>query len=395
MSARDLTSELNVLHVVPSYYPATVFGGPIFSTKAICDGVSDHPDVQLSVLTTDAGGPKRRDRLRPKHNPDLFPAGYEVRYCRRIGGASISPELLWRLPRAVAWADVVHLTATYSFPTLPTLFLCKLLGRPVVWSPRGALQATSQWADAPRRSVKMAFERVAQALRPRRTVLLVTSPMERETSCERLPGIATEVIANSISLPQLVASRKWCPAGRLRLMFLSRLHEKKGLEVLLHALALLPKTVTLDVYGTGTDEYQASLAAQVERCALGDRVVFHGHVDGPEKTRAFENADLFCLPTWSENFGIVVGEALAHGVPVITTTAAPWKGLETEGCGLWIAPGPEPLLSAIRSLDGADLAAMGARGRDWIARDFSPEVISGRVLDLYRAETGRASGNTP
>ena len=95
-------------------------------------------------------------------------------------------------------------------------------------------------------------------------------------------------------------------------------------------------------------------------------------------------ADIFCLPTWSENFGIVVGEALAHGLPAVTTTAAPWSGLEQERCGLWVEPGVTPLLNAIRSLETADIAAMGTRGRAWMMRDFSPEAVSSAMAQLYQ-----------
>lgn len=381
--------RLRVLQVSPSFYPAVAFGGPIFSTKAICDGIAADPRMELRVLTTDAASPLKGERLALPRNPALFPEGYPVRYCRRVAMSSISPGLLLRLPALVLWADVVHLTATYNFPTIPTLVLCRLLRKPVVWSPRGALQATEQWADAPRQGTKRAFERICQAARPRRAVLHVTSDMEASASRARLPGLAATVIPNGIDLPDLPAGRTWRPGGRLRLMFLSRVHEKKGLDVLLQALARLPRHVTLDIHGDGAPGYLAELARLTAELGLSDRVAFHGHADSERKARAFAEADLFVLPTRSENFGIAVAEALAYGVPVVTTTAAPWKGLVTESCGLWIEQGPEALAEAIQGLESADLPAMGARGRAWMEREFAAPAIARRMSELCLWLAGR------
>ncbi|HMO06185.1 MAG TPA: glycosyl transferase family 1, partial [Paracoccaceae bacterium] len=211
---------LRVLHVTPSYFPATIYGGPIFSTKALFDGLAESGAIALRTLTTDSCGPRPRDRVQVAANPLTFPAGYEVRYCRRVAMASVSPGLLARLPGQIAWADVVHLTATYSFPTPPTLALARLMGKPVVWSPRGGLQATAQWADAPNRGRKMLFERLCQVLRPERTVLHVTAAMEHHLSRDRLPGIGSAIIPNIIEVPDHLPDRAWRPEGNLRLMFL-------------------------------------------------------------------------------------------------------------------------------------------------------------------------------
>jgi glycosyltransferase involved in cell wall biosynthesis len=94
-------------------------------------------------------------------------------------------------------------------------------------------------------------------------------------------------------------------------------------------------------------------------------------------------ADIFCLPTHSENFGIVIGEALAHGVPAICTTSAPWDGLQINDCGAWIAPGVQSLVKAVGGMSQRDLEAMGARGRAWMQREFSSDAIVRSTLELY------------
>lgn len=365
---------MKVLHVIPNYYPATGWGGPITSTKAICDGLAAQPDVEVRVLTTNAASPARGDRIDPTDLP------YPVRYTRRIAGHSISPGLLARLPAAIAWADVVHLTATYNFPTLPTLMLARMQGRPLVWSPRGALQATAEWAAAPRKGAKHQFERAAQLLRPQTTVLHVTAQSEAAASTDRLPGIETAVIPNCVAIPELGPPQR--QPGSIRLLYLGRLHPKKGIERLFTAMAALPAHVTLDVYGDGDTRYVAGLKQQARRYA--GRIRLHGHVEGTMKRAAFQQADLCVLASYSENFAMSVAEALAHGVPVVTSTATPWQGLEREGCGRWVDLSQVTLADAIRSLLNKDLPAMGARGRDWMIRDFSPEAMIDAFLTLYR-----------
>ncbi|MBE0412436.1 glycosyltransferase [Yoonia sp.] len=372
---------MNILHVSPSFYPATAWGGPIFSTKTICDGIAARPDMALRVLTTDAASPTGPGRVTP------VPLPYPVHFARRVAGGSIAPGLFARLPQAIAWADVVHLTATYSFPTLPVLALARIIGRPLVWSPRGALQATQTWDAAPRKAMKRRFETLAQIIRPDATVLHVTAPSEARDSVARLTGIQTACIPNCVTIPALMPQVK---TGAARLMYIGRLHPKKGLERLFDAMAALPDRVCLDVYGTGDAAYLAGL--QAHAVASAGRIRLHGHVDGFAKTAAFARADLCVFPSYSENFGIVVAEALAHGVPVVTTTATPWAALDSMGCGRCVDLDRVSLAQAITVMLQDDLTAMGAAGRAWMARDFSPDAMTDAFAALYhRLAQGRAA----
>ena len=217
---------------------------------------------------------------------------------------------------------------------------------------------------------------------PRDTVLHLTADSERDASLRRIPNANTRVIANGVSIPRRLPARRWRDGGRLKLLYLSRLHEKKGLEFLLRSLVDLPEA-TLDVFGTGLDNYVASLHSIVAECGLSERVFFKGHCDGEQKAAAFKNADLFVLPTQTENFGIVVAEALAAGLPVITTTNAPWGGIDERRCGRWIELGVEPLTNAIRELASADLEQMGTRGHNWMREEFSHEAVNEQMIHLY------------
>jgi len=378
---------MRLLHIAPSFYPAVGFGGPIWTTYALCNALSARPDVEVRVLTTDTAGEKRSERLRVSDFPTIVPAGYEVYYTRCIAGRDVAPGLLARLPRMLGWADVVLLTGTYSFPTLPTLFACRILDKPVVWSPHGALQATHEWSEAKRPVLKRAFETVCRLAKPRRCTLHVTAEVERVASCARLPEFDSAIIPNAVDLPDQLQNRSWLPAGTLRLMFISRIDPKKGLETLLSALPSLSPKTTLDIYGTGKATYVRELRALSTSLNISNRVRFHGHVEGAAKRDAFLNADVFVLPSHSENFGMVVAEALAHGVPAVVSQGAPWKELDERGCGRWVPNTTEALAQAIEDLGSADLEAMGARGRDWMQRDFSWEQRAAQMLKIFRELT--------
>lgn len=354
------------------------------STKAICDWVSEYRGAEIRVLTTDAAGPDCKDNLILEKKNITMAAGYCVTYYPRIAKHSISPALLANLYSAIRWADVVHITGTYSFPTLPALAIARLRQKPVIWSLRGAVQASAEWSNAPSRRIKRIFERVAQFIAPRDTVLHVTAESEASATSKRLAGMTLLIIPNSVEIPE--DFKRVARADRnIRMMFISRLHEKKGLSLLFKAMLDLPSHFTLDIYGTGEEDFVSKLKAQVVDDHLTKRIRFHGHVDGEQKSAAFKNADLFVLPSYSENFGIVIAEALAHRLPVVTTTRTPWTALEKNGCGRCVEPEIGPIRSAILDVSQGDFVAMGERGHAWMRAEFSFSATHSVMYDAYRS----------
>lgn len=379
---------MNILHIAPAYYPATYWGGPIFSVYAMNNALAQLPGVTLKVLTTDSAGPKLADRLDcSKLDGGLYP-NQEVIITRRVAAASVSVELLRRLPALIRWADVVHLTATYSFPTLPTLFLCRVLGKPVVWSHRGAILDAHEWAGAPRKRVKRVWERLCNALiRPGRVVAHVTSEREQAAAQARIPRASAVIVPNGVDVPDLLSIRDWQPTGRLRLMYLGRISPKKGIENLLYALhELNDPSISLTIYGTGPVDYEASVKHLTVNLALPEgAVTFAGHVDGEAKRQAFHSADVCVVPSFSENFCMVVAESLVYGVPVIASRGTPWGRIEEKGCGLWVDNSPESLVRAITEIRTMALPEMGQRGCLWMKQSFSWNAIAAEMMALYRS----------
>jgi glycosyltransferase involved in cell wall biosynthesis len=352
------------------------------SVYGLCNALAGRAGMHLRVLTTDTAGLKLSESVPVTNFPMIYPPGYEVFFCHRQWAASFSTDLLLRLWPMIRWADVVHLTAVYSPPTIPTLLICRLLNKPVVWSPRGALQ---RWEKTRKPLVKKVWERICNALICRtRCILHVTSDKETRESFSRISNSEPAVIPNGVDVPEL-PNREWQPAGTLRLLYLGRLHPIKGIENLLRAVTLLnDRSVSLSVYGSGEDRYVESLKTLAGVLRLKDSVVFQGHVIGAQKLQAFIQADVCVLPSFSENFGMVVAESLAHGVPVIASTKTPWQDLEKNRCGMWVDNSPATLAQSIEGIRNEPLAEMGRRGRAWMGKEFSWESAALSMSSLYQ-----------
>lgn len=378
---------MNILHVTPWYFPSSYWGGPIFSVHGLNNALAKSHDITLTILTTDSAGPQVSDRSVLPAHPKYYP-NQTVIFTRRIAMTSISLGLFFSLPRLVYTADLVHLTSTYSFPTIPTIFLCKILGKPLVWSPRGAIQDAHEWSGSRRKRLKRLWELVCNVILPNgRAVTHTTAERERVATQIRLPKAHAVVIPNGCNVPLYLKPKTWLPNGNIRLMYLGRLSEKKGLENLLDAIALLKDSqITLTIYGTGEAKYILALNSLAEKLdLLGKSVFFRGHIDGLDKGLAFQNADICIIPSYSENFCMVVAEALAHGIPVIASRGTPWAEIEQRVCGLWVENSPASLVDAIRRMQHMPLAEMGLRGRNWIIQDYSWNGVAKQMFDLYKS----------
>jgi glycosyltransferase involved in cell wall biosynthesis len=281
------------------------------------------------------------------------------------------------------WADVVHLTAVYSFPVMPAMLAAILAGKPVVWSPRGSQQ---RWSGSTRVRLKDVWDSVCGAILPRSTVLHVTSEDEAAESAARYPKLRTAIIPNGVHVPEHLARRPG--DGTLRLVSLGRLHPKKGIENLLDAASMLGDLRwSLAIAGKGDPEYAASLERKIAGLGLTDRVTMLGEVIGPDKQAALENADLAVFPSYTENFGLVIAEAMAHGLPVIASKATPWSEVEQRGCGLWVDNDPASVKEAILRISRMPMREMGLRGRDWMIADFSWDRAAAATAAVYAGLT--------
>jgi glycosyltransferase involved in cell wall biosynthesis len=283
-------------------------------------------------------------------------------------------------------ADVIHNHGLWLMPNIRAGRAAAAGPTPLVISPHGML--------AP---VALAFSR----LKKRAFWALLQGPVIRAAACLHATceqeygeirgfGLANPVaiIPLGIDLPEAIAAPSAAPAVERVVLSLGRIHPKKGLAGLVHAWSKVETGYPgwrLKIVGPtelGHDNELRALAM-----ALGlTRFSIEGPIYGEAKTTVYRDADVFVLPTLNENFGLTVAEALIAGTPVISTKGAPWGGLEREGCGWWIDHGVEPLAAALAqamALPRAALKAMGDKGREWMARDFSWDRVARDMRDVY------------
>jgi glycosyltransferase involved in cell wall biosynthesis len=280
------------------------------------------------------------------------------------------------------WADIVHLTGVYNFPTFPTIWRSRSLRKPLIWSPRGALQ---RWEGSLRTGPKEVWDFLWYHTANRADLTMhLTSEYERRETLARFPKLRTTTIPNGVDVPanlNRIGRRE-----ELRLLFIGRLDPKKGIEALLKACSLIDAQPPwrLAIAGWGSPDYVSELKKQIHDLGVDGRVEMMGEVLSDAKKRLFENSDVTLVPSYTENFAIVVAEALAHGVPVIASKGTPWSRLDPMKCGFWVDNDPGSLAEAIRTISTMPLQEMGSRGREWMQKEFSWRSVAEQMVDLYK-----------
>lgn len=223
---------------------------------------------------------------------------------------------------------------------------------------------------------------------------VIVSTSEREAEGIRRLDLRNPIalIPNGIDVERIdILNQSKVPVDNKKIrtaLFVGRIHPIKGLIDLVDAWAKL-RPIGWRVVIAGPDEngHRAQVESRIRERGLIECFQFAGPVDDVEKAALYQTADIFVLPTLSENFGIVVAEALIHKLPVMTTKAAPWQSLETNSCGWWIDIGLEPLVNALSkalSCSPEKLAGMGERGHNLVKNTFSWSLIVDDLLEVYR-----------
>src|SRR5215472_14852089 len=368
---------MRILHVVPTYYPAVRYGGPIFAVHSLCRALAARGH-ELHVFTTNVDG--LGITATPVGTPvDLN--GVQIRYfpCPLLRRLYWSPAMGRALRREIGRFQLVHLHSVFLWPTWAAARAARNVGIPYVLSPRGML--VKELIARRSRLVKSAWIRLIERANVEQAAALhLTSQLENTELAYfdwRLPRVA--VIPNAVDEP-LPPNGKVAPdveaitREQPLVLFLGRLSWKKGLDRLLQAFAHT-QSVKLAIVGTDDENFAPQLVKLAADLQIADRVrILPRTVIGSEKERLFAAARLFVLSSYSENFGNTVLEAMQRGVPVVVTPeVGAAEIVRTSGAGLVVAGGPEPLSSAIRLLI-ADLSlarSMGEAGQRHAVAHFT------------------------
>jgi glycosyltransferase involved in cell wall biosynthesis len=241
-------------------------------------------------------------------------------------------------------------------------------------------------------------KRIAWVIYQRRDIECATilhATAQEESNNAKALGLTPliSVIPNGVDLPKhCLISNGLRPKEKRVALFVSRLHPVKGLPMLLRAWATIhPPKWELRIVGPAEGNHEAEIRQLVRQLGLSDHVSLLGPVYGAEKEYLYRTADIFVLPTHSENFGNVIAEALSYGVPVLTTRGAPWELLKTHECGWWVDASVHGiyhgLMEAINQSD-IERKEMGRRGAVLVSELFNWDAVAGKFIAMYKELAG-------
>jgi glycosyltransferase involved in cell wall biosynthesis len=279
----------------------------------------------------------------------------------------------------------VHVHGVWTTANIAACSACRVHSLRYVVSPHGMLMP-----EAMRRSTlrkRLAIEAAVRGNLEAAAAVHVTSTAESDSVLAIAPAARTCVIPWGVNLPSTPCRRGSGDKKRLA-AYIGRILPIKGVDDLADAWATVrPSGWELRFVGPDPEGYTSELDRIIRSRRLEDSVSIHPSLDRDAVARLIEGLDLLVLPSHSENFGLVVGESLAAGVPVITTTPTPWHELPHRHCGWWVPDTVASLSAAIReacALSAADLATMGLRGREWMRSSFAwPSIASRFIEELY------------
>ena len=353
----------------------------------------------LHVITTvsrDSGGPARSSQGLVAA---LCAVGVEARILTLDGSepwlpGAVKAELSDLSAGELRKWDLVHIHGLWRPPLHRVAEACRQAGVPYVLAPRGMLEPWSL-------RQKWLKKRIARFLYQDRDLKLAAAlhaTAESEAEQFRRLGFGNRIIVspNGVNVPEGDFRTQPRRASR-RALFVSRMHPKKGVLELVEAWASLRQSndrtadqwtceLVYTVNGDAERSYEQKVRARVRELGLEQNFVFTGALDDEKKWAAYARADLFALPTYSENFGIVVAEALWAGLPVIATKGTPWAELEERQCGWWIDIGVEPLAKALKTAMALTEEArreMGERGRSLVEEKYTWKAVGAEMKQAY------------
>ena len=284
--------------------------------------------------------------------------------------------------------DIVHVNCCWTPDCAMIQRLAQKRGYKVVLTPHGMLEPWIIKRHYWTRKVP-ALWLYQKAAVQRADCVLATAESERDNLLKLGYNSNIKVVRLGIDADGIEMKNSWKKTRQI--LFLSRVHVKKGINFLVEAADVLRNELQgykILVAGEGDADYVEAMNRMICDRGLQDIVQLIGGVYGDEKWRLFQTSDFFVLPTHSENFGLAIAESLASGTPVITTVGTPWSDLNSSEAGAWIEIGTEPLVETLRrflSLTEDELETMGRNGRKLIETKYSAHVMAEQMMEVYKS----------
>jgi len=372
---------MKILHIVPSYKPAYIYGGPIESVSKLCEGLvkAGH---EVDVFTTTANG---ETELPVEEGKTIDVDGVNVTYFRRItkDHTHVSPALWKHLYKNVQSYDIVNIQSWWSFLVIVAACICHAKGVRVVVSPRGML--SPYIFNSGNSKKKKLIHAVIGRWALSKTWFHATAEAEVAECREVIPGWKGFMIANNVTLPDLPIVKQ--EKEVFTLIFMSRVHQKKGIEILLNAVQGISFPVKLQIAGSGEADYTQKLKDLVKELGIEDKVEWLGWMDRDRKFKVLMEADLFVLASLNENFANVVLESLHMGTPVMVSKEVALSKFVADHKVGWVSS------LATNDVNKKITEARNEKekrhwieenGREIIAKSFSEKVLIAQYVEQYK-----------
>jgi glycosyltransferase involved in cell wall biosynthesis len=344
--------------IIPAFYPATVYGGPIFSSLHASTEISKL-DAEVFVSTTNANMNKKLD---VKTNQWIkFSNNLYVKYYNTSFTHTISIPMFIFSYFDIKKSDVIHIQSVFNISTVFALMYCKFLNKPLILSPRGQFGG---WCLDNGSKLKNLFLKYLIKPLVSNTMWHATAQQEKDEILSVFSNAEVEIIPNGIEYDKFQISNTLTKNQYMKkftsqkmepnkiIISMGRIQKKKGFDILINSfnitLKVFPNSVLLIAGGDEGEEQ--NLKKQIKNLNLEKNVFLIGPISGQDKIDFLANADLFCLPSHNENFGNVYVESLATGTPIVASRMTPWSEVENFDCGKWVENSIEETSKAINEI---------------------------------------------
>lgn len=381
---------MNIHLVSPSFYPATVYGGPIFSTLHVCEELVNMGNT-VRVSTTNMNRPERLDVALAQWTE--IKKNFFIKYYHDTIRERFSFGLIRHLGKDFLLSDFIHVNYIFSATTIFALYYAKKSNKPVLLSPRGSL---AEWILNNGIPVKKQWLNIFIKPHADKIFWHATSLQEKNEILKLYPNAKVEIISNGLNLKDIkysIQDRKVFIekhtgiSGQEGPVFISmaRLQKKKAFDVLIKSFfeVLLTHPDAFLIIAGQDDGEKKNLEILIDQLSLSNKVFLIGQLDGEEKFNFLANADVFVLPSHNENFGNVYAEALACGTPIIASTNTPWEAVVNEGCGDWVPNTVLETAAAMNRMMTMDLSAMKEKAITF-SRQFAWTEVAKKFDLFYR-----------
>lgn len=370
---------MKIIHYIPSIDRTA--GGTSTYMQALAKGLGEIAEVH--IITHASENPLMMENCKVHYVPEYTP--FNGAWRKRV--AEMMEEVM---------PDIVHVNCCWMPACAAVQRIAQKRGFKVVLTPHGMLEPWIVKRHYWTRKVPALLLYQKAAVR-KADCIQSTAESERDNLLKLGYNKNIKVVRLGIDADGIEMKRSWKKTRQI--LFLSRVHVKKGINFLIEAAAALRSELQgykILVAGEGDVDYVAEMKRMIEDNGLQDIVQLIGGVYGEEKWQLFQTSDFFVLPTHSENFGLAIAESLASGTPVITTVGTPWNDLNDTNSGAWIEIGTQPLVETLRrflALSNAELEAMGRNGRKLIEEKYSAHVMAKEMMKVYETLIPNLNGH--